>query len=526
MINTATSSSWAAENARWRSSYADTLPKQIDRLIIHIEKNKSKKETLSHHFESMIRVFEQGLAHPNLATHLKLVNLVRALHPLPIWWGKWTEWMHVLSKTIVIAQEANQIDVQIWLELKQAEMLLSTGKGEEALVVAQKTLKTSRTHQKFKIEFQAEMLLLETQRYLGHIQNPLNDLEKLEKSLSEKKKHLSSSVAQKLEIEFSLKKSDVLQRHGHIEKALEQSQRAYQLSETLFDRKDLRMAQVHSRLGANYWAKSEYEKSIAHYVQAREIFQLWGDQTSQIDSMGDIGLVYWRSAQYKKAEEILEKSIRMAEEVNARQWQTIQTGDLGVVSLSRGKLSRAAALMEQHLELSVLTKNHTELERANSNFANAQLHLGKFDEAYPRLRRSLKSVEEKRLEIAIGVVRAKLAWALEGLGFQEDAIKYAKSALTHANKINKPPLLIVTLRAISETIDITEDRIRYAEEALQLARKHARPLNEAGALFTLANCYQDDALVEEATEILERIGAKDWLKAPVVFRTLRIPLLL
>ncbi|MBT7189374.1 MAG: tetratricopeptide repeat protein [Anaerolineae bacterium] len=405
-------------------------------------------------------------------------------------------------------------------------MLLSTGKGEEALAVAQKILKIARIHHKFKIEFQSEMLLFTIQRYLGHIQNPLNALEKLEKSLSEKKEHLSPNVAQKLDIEFSLKKSDILQRHGHIEKALESSQHAYQLSEKLFDKKDLKMAQVHSRLGANYWAKSEYEKSIAHYIQARRIFQLWGDQTSQIDSMGDMGLVYWSAAKYKKAEEILEKSIRMAEEVNARQWQTIQTGDLGVVSLSRGKLSRATALIEQHLSLSILTNNHTETERANSNIANVQLFLGDFEEAYQRLKRSLRSVEGKRLEIAIGVVRAKVAWALEGLGFQEDAIKYAKSALTHANKINIPSLKILTLRAISETTDNTEDRIRYAEEALEMARKHSRPLNEAGALLTLAEAKQDDALREKAIDILENIGSEDWLKAPVVFRTLRLPLLL
>ncbi|MCP4141157.1 MAG: tetratricopeptide repeat protein [Chloroflexi bacterium] len=394
------------------------------------------------------------------------------------------------------------------------------------MTIAEKTLKRAQTKQKFKIAFQTEMLLLAIEKYLGHVQNPQNDLEKLEKSLSEKKKHLSKSVSQNLDFEFSLKKGDLLQRQGHIEKALESSEHAYQLSEKLFGKKDIKMAQAHSRLGANYWAKGEYEESITHYIQARRIFQLWGDQTSQIDSMGDIGLVYWSAAKYRKAEEILEKSIKMSEEINARQWQTIQTGDLGVVNFSRGKLSRAAALMEHQLQLSTLTNNHTELERANSNFANVQLHLGKFDEAHTRLKRSLKSVEEKNLKIAIAIVRAKLAWALEGLGFQEDAMKYAKSALNHANKINNPPLIILALRAISEITDDAEDKIHYAEEALRLARKHLRPLNEAGALFTLANCYQDNTLIEEATEILERIGATDWLEAPVVFKTHRLPLLL
>ena len=59
-----------------------------------------------------------------------------------------------------------------------------------------------------------------------------------------------------------------------------------------------------------------------------------------------------------------------------------------------------------------------------------------------------------------------------------------------------------------------------------MARKHSRPLNEAGALLTLAEAKQDDALREKAIDILENIGSEDWLKAPVVFRTLRLPLLL
>ena len=71
-----------------------------------------------------------------------------------------------------------------------------------------------------------------------------------------------------------------------------------------------------------------------------------------------------------------------------------------------------------------------------------------------------------------------------------------------------------------------EDKIRYAEEARFLAKEHSRRLNESGALITLAGCYQDDSLQNEAIQILEEIGAADWLKAPLVFKTLRLPLLL
>jgi len=242
--------------------------------------------------------------------------------------------------------------------------------------------------------------------------------------------------------------------------------------------------------------------------------------------MGDLGLTYWSALQYDKAEQTLQNSIHMAEKVKASWWQAIQTGDLGLVNFTRGKLSNALAFMEQHRTLSQLTNNRPEIERANGNIGLVQIFRGNFQEAHDRLIKNLGYTDKMELWIGKGILLANLAWALEGLGQVGKAKECAQEALAISEKMKSLQLRIIALRSLSELQSDPKEKARYAEEALALAKERSRRLNEAGALLTLADCYRDERYQQEAEAILIKLGSQEWLQVRPVFETVRLPLLL
>ena len=525
-MNTAISSNWEIDKMRWQSFYQRSLARQINRLISLINKKKKTPAELLKHFESMLTLFEQGRSHPDSATRLKLIHFVHTLHPLPLWWGKWSEWMHVLEQASFIAQEEGKTDYLIWLYLMQAEMMLSTGRGKNALSLSQKALKIARKDINTEMILRAEMSVFEANKYLGLIGDRIEAMSTLENSLKEKSFLLSPKVRKKLEVEVLLKKTDILRRQGHIKEVNRIIQQAYLIAKELFDKDDLFMATVYTHRSAVYWSSRKYDLAIANHKKALAIFTLWGDQISQIDCEGDIGLTYWSAGKYKEAEQVLLSSVKKAERLKLLRWQAIQMGNLGLVHFNRGRLTKATVLMQRHRDLSALTDNYAEEKRALGNLGTVQIHLGLFQEALENMQKDHKHVKEMQLNTATARLYAKISWALDGLGEKEKAIEHAQKSLHAAEKLNEPLSKIIALRCLSALEIPLKDKIRYAEKARALAQKHNRKVNEAGALFTLADAYENDNLYYEAVEILKEIGAEDWLKVPLVFETIRLPLLL
>ena len=118
-----------------------------------------------------------------------------------------------------------------------------------------------------------------------------------------------------------------------------------------------------------------------------------------------------------------------------------------------------------------------------------------------------------------------MAWAMDGLGDSDSALEYAEKSLFMAEKTNSHLLKIVALRSLSEVQTDQNTKTRYAEEAYNLAKKHSRRFNIAGALLTLAECHEDEKLQKKAIHILEEVGSTAWLKVPLIFKSLRLPLL-
>ena len=524
MINAAIPSH-VNESAYWKSYYLRSVDRQLSRMINLVAEHKQSPDVLKLHFESMVAVFEQGITYSESGTQQKLLQFVRTFHPLPVWWGKWSEWMRVLDKAAGIAQQMKDNELLAWLYLSKANMLLSTGSAEQALAFSK--LAARLTNEKYPLlYYRAELVTFKVDSFLGNLNDRLAAVEEIESSLELKKHLLPKEERQCLHVELLLQKADIQRRQGSPDQAIDLANRSLCMAKRYAPQVELLLAEAYCQSSYAHWTREEMSESIQKLKSAIAIYDGLGHRMAQIDCQGDMGLIYWSALRYDEAERTLQKGIHLAEENKALWWQAVQTGNLGLVNFTRGKLSQAMALMEQHYVLSNLTNNKAEEERASGNIGLVQIFRGNFQDAYERLQHNLEYAEKAKLFIAQGVILANLAWALEGLGLLTDAEQCALEALKISEKMDSVQLRIIALRSLGELQNDSDKKARYVEEAYILAHERSRRLNEAGTLLTLSACTNDERYYQNAVKILRALGSKAWMDVPLAFKTRRLPLLL
>lgn len=512
--------------ARWRNFYAHAVEMHLQNAIRLINKKKASPQALQGHFDSFLNLAEQAAKHPSKDTRRKFLVFVEALHPLPVWWGKFDAWMPLLAQGIYIARESGEVEKEIWIYLAQSKMLLASGNGEKALQQAEKAAALAATAPNHKQLFQAKAVLFEAKRYLGTLKDQTQALNTLEADLFKVQKELPEKEGQEIEIIISLIKIDVIRRQGYVDEAAQLAAKTHEIAQTLFSANDLRMTKIYNALSTVTWAQRKHTQAIAYRKKSISTYRQWGNTPAEVEEKAGLGLIYWSAERYREAEKTFLENIALAEDYNLLWLQAMQIGNLGLVHFSCGRLNQARLRMEQHYTLSKLIRNRPETRRAQGNLGTIQTHLGDFENALENMLDDYKQAKKRQLIQPQATLNAKLAWALQGVGQQEEALRRAKKSLTLAKEINDPLVKSMALRCLSEVAHKKVEQIRYAEEARQLARQHHRRLSEAGALLTLSHLKDDPSLHQDAVNLLKEIGATAWLKVKPVFSHLRLPLLL
>ena len=160
------SASHIPDNQNWKSFYFRSITNQVKHLISFIEQNKKNPDALAKHFESIVVTIEEAASHPEIETRANLIKLFRSLHPLPLWWGKSTEWARIIETIIKIAKETPNIRGLFWLYLTQSEILITSGDEKKALILAERALSLAQDYEDPEMIFRAEMTVFEAKKDL------------------------------------------------------------------------------------------------------------------------------------------------------------------------------------------------------------------------------------------------------------------------------------------------------------------------------------------------------------------------
>jgi tetratricopeptide (TPR) repeat protein len=505
------STAWSRQQQQWSTVYAAQLPAQLERVTAVVHQMREEPAALAAHFDSCLTLLDRASA-PDLAP--LWLDLVAALHPLPLRWRRWEEWGQVLNQAAARCATVGDTAQQATYLAAAAELQRQYGNLEQALTIAEQALELARQAHAILPLAQAGSTAVAALRFLGQSGRAVVLLDEVQRLLNEPTPRANSATLAQPQILLDLQRMDLLRSTGDLPAAVTLAERlAVPLEQDpAVDAHFL--ATVLRRRATILWAAARYAESAADLERSATLFDQAGDPLQAVFSRGNLGLVYYSMARYDQAETRMREVIAAAEEMNA-QWRLMRDiGNLAAVYFARGQLEIALTYAQRHLDLALRFGDGAEQSRGAGNHTCIRVYLGQVAATLPELQAVYDRLfAQERPEGYLSAL-VDLAVAFHLLGDQERSHEHARRIFAHPAAQEFPSLHILGLRARALTEDDTT-AVSTLRQALDLARRHGRALDEAGCLLSLAGLTGTPAeqaqLWQEGSKLLTEIGAKAWL---------------
>ncbi len=505
--------SWAEQRTRWTKAYHVQLGGRLARVVGFIQKQRDNPQALLVHFESCLILLEQTKARPDLTD--SWLQLVEALHPWPLRWGRWEEWQRVLGNSVRCAALSSQPEQEVGWLAAVAELHLVTGRLQDADSSGRSAIRQAQQSRMLLPLATAGAVVIGALVSLGHPQQAmqvmaecLEDVRDLAKLAGEQEKALAVTLLQQ-------EQADLIRRQGDLITAKEIADGYVQRLLDCSSIDPYRLATALRRRATIYWAGGNYQVAAEDLKRSARLFHQVGDPMAEIFSQGNLGLVYYSMARFADAEKEITVCISAAEELDA-QWRLVRDiGNLAGVYIAMGKFELAMAYTERHLELARQMADRAESNRARGNRGGLLIHVGRYTDALADIETALRSFQERGGAEGIIATSIDLSLCYAGLGARKKALRLAQDAYAAAQKIDFPTLHIITARCLAQ-FEPTERKDYLLNEALILAKRHGRRLDEAGCYLSMSAYENDqqkrDRLWSDGRQLLLEIGAEAWLK--------------
>lgn len=501
---------WGEQGRPWASFYADRLAAQL-RQLTGLARRAAPDE-LRGHFESYVALLRATASRAEFVP--ARLELVDALHPLPLRWGQWVVWLAVLREAAREAARLRQTARQAEYLAYVADLLLNTGQAAPALDAAREAMRLARgagAAWPLCVAANAASATLRSMTRYEDAQSALDDARAALARMAPPRPPARAAVAETL---LDLEQMDLLRYFKRPDEALA-------LGETIIGRLSAaegvdphHVAEAYLGRATIAWVSGHYATAADDLQRSATLFRQAGDPLQAIFAEGNLGLVCMSMSRYREAEAFKLAAIRAAEEVNARHVLVTELGDLSVIYIGLGRMERAYDYATRMVELAAELGNAAELSRGRGNRGYILMTLGRYDEALEDIEFSLEHYRQRgRLEGTL-VTTVGLALYLRHTGQEARAGQLAQEIYDAAWRERFPHLHIVTARCLA-LFRAPDERRLLLEEALALARQYDRPMDEAGCLFSLAAIPGDpayrDALYQQGVELLRQMGCLNWL---------------
>lgn len=503
-------SPWSEQGRHWASFYVDRLAAQLRRLTDLA--SRAAPDELRGHFESYLALVRATAGRSELAS--ARLDVVDALHPLPLRWGQWVVWLAVLQEAAREAARLRRPARQAEYLAYVADLLLNTGQTTPALDAAREARRLARQIRAAWPLCVAANAAAATLRSMARYEEAQAVIDDARAALARMAPPHPPARAIMAETLLDLEQMDLLRYFKRPDDALA-------LGETIIGRLSVvegvdphHVAHAYLRRATLAWVSGQYAAAADDLQRSATLFRQAGDPLQATFAEGNLGVVYMSMSRYREAEALKLAAIRVAEEINARHTLVSELGDLSVVYIGLGRMERAYDYANRMVELAAELNNAAELSRGRGNRGYTLMALGRYDEALEDIESSLKYYRQQgRLEGTL-VTTVGLVLYLRHTGQEARAAQLAQEIYDAAWRERFPHLQIVTTRCLA-LFCAPDERQPVLEQALTLARRHHRPMDEAGCLFALAAMPGDpahrSALYQQGVELLRQMGCLNWL---------------
>ncbi len=477
-----------------------------------VEARRDRPDNLRPHFASCLTLLEATADRDELSP--LWLELVGALHPLPMRWGLWSPWLDVLQVAADKAGDLNRPARRARFLAHMATLLLETAQADMALIRAGEALdEAGRAGDGYA-------LALAGSRAVG----ALSGLGRYDEA-----RQLLSSVRQRLDALptgpagtpeaaaralLAMEEMDLAREDGRLAEAIAIGDHLIAVLEAApgVDPHDLATAQ--RRRATILWADGRYAAAAEELTRSAALFRAVGDPLAAVFSEGNLGLVYFSMGRFQLAETVKARAIRLAEELNANWWLVRDLGELCGIYMYSGQLERALTYCHRHVELARQLGDRRQLALARDNRGMTLTLLGRYDEARPDLQDSLRYFQDEGMIESTILATVDMALFLRATGEWQRAAALAAESAALAAGLDFPVLRLLTTRCLALFQSPAEQQ-RMLHKALALAEAHERRLDMAGCLFSLAGLAVDaaerDRLYDQAAAILRELEAEAWL---------------
>ncbi|MBA3531447.1 MAG: tetratricopeptide repeat protein [Ardenticatenales bacterium] len=225
-------------------------------------------------------------------------------------------------------------------------------------------------------------------------------------------------------------------------------------------------------IGVLYWLQGDYTQALAYFQQALEEARTRQDALTMCRALGNLGLIYIDQNDHENALAVHEQGLEIAERLQDRMKSNVLIGNLGGFYLKRGKYERALAYYLQSLQAATELGYRQGINISLGNIGNVYLEQGEYDNARACFIKTLQIALEigDRVGVSLTLFSLALGWVEQDN--YEEAVQFIQPAIALARLIDTPYDLCEYLYIYGDMLTQQEDYLHAQEintQALEMA---------------------------------------------------------
>lgn len=495
--------------AYWQGEYAQHLAARLERSLAYLRSMPPADVHI--HLRSFLALLDEVRRYP--AQTASALQLISALHPLPLRWGMGNRWEPVLSFALEHTPR-EQTPRRAEYRCALADVYLFSGRFNRAIAQAESVLDAPNAPD--ALVARAAYLIFLNLRATGRLQEAIRRIEPLLERFAAPAGAVGLPVDRmKAWLTINQCQLELLRMRGETEGALALAGEMIALAGRIDGANRIMRAELLTHRSTLLWVRARYEESVADLMAAITIYQAEEDQFNAKSLLSNLGLVYWTMGRLDEAETTLQTALTYYRQTGFEQLQVYDLGNLGLTFFARGDIDEAIRLTDGQIELANRLNFITESVRGQWNRAIMRYCQGSPVEIKAVYDATLEYYEKSANRETYYAHFIWLAYYWKKLGEHDTALGLAQEAVRQGRERGLPLLEQIALRCLASLVPAKE-RETLLQRGLELAVRLGRRLEIAAVWLELAGASSDPQHRRQAWEngvaILHEIGAERWLE--------------
>ena len=119
----------------------------------------------------------------------------------------------------------------------------------------------------------------------------------------------------------------------------------------LSDAKDNKKVALLNLIGNCFFHQGNLDQALGHYKESLDLAREINDKEGEATNLGNIGLIYQARGELEKALKYHEEALRVSKEIGYKEGEAANLGNIGLIYQTRGELDKALKYHEEALKI-------------------------------------------------------------------------------------------------------------------------------------------------------------------------------